>query len=68
MIQNDQELEVTQERIAYFYRLVAQLRVTTQPENFNSMAGGYLSEIQQMHDEVLEYLKHHASENSAEAA
>jgi len=38
MIQNDQELEATQERIAYFQRLLVQLRVTATPEEVS--AGG----------------------------
>jgi hypothetical protein len=34
MIHNDQELEAMQERMAYFYRLLSQLRVTARPEEF----------------------------------
>ena len=69
MIRNDQELEATQERIAYFYRLLAQLRVTAKPEEFAAVAGGYHAEIARMQDEALEYLTRHASEPSpAEAA
>ena len=35
MIANDQELQGTQERIAFFYRLLAQMRVTaTTPEEY----------------------------------
>jgi len=69
MIRNDQELKVTQDRIAYFYGLVAQFRVNVPPENFPMMASGYLAEIERMHAEVLEYLKRHASEPApAEAA
>jgi hypothetical protein len=30
MIANDQELQGTQERIAFFYRLLAQMRVTAE--------------------------------------
>ena len=69
MIRNDQELEATQERIAYFYRLLAQLRVTAKPEEFPSVASGYRAEIARMQDEVLDYLTRHASEPTpAEAA
>jgi hypothetical protein len=56
MIDNDQELEATQERIAYFYRLLAQLRVTARPEEFSAVASGYRAEIARMQDEALEYL------------
>lgn len=69
MIQNDQELKATQERIAYFEGLVAQFRVTTSPAEFKLMASGYLAEIERMHAEVMEYLKRHVSEPApAEAA
>jgi hypothetical protein len=69
MIHNDQELEATQERIAYFSRLLAQLRVTATPEEFPAVASGYRAEIARMQDEVLEYLTRHSSEPTpAEAA
>lgn len=69
MIQNDIEFKATQERIAYFEGLVAQFRITTAPEEFKLMAGGYLAEIEKMHAEVMEYLGRHASESvPAEAA
>jgi hypothetical protein len=62
MIRNDCELQTTQERIAYFQRLLAQLRVTATPEEFALVAGGYRTEIVRMQEEVLEYLMRHASE------
>ncbi|MDI6791733.1 MAG: hypothetical protein QME81_02535 [bacterium] len=62
MIHNDQELETTQERIAYFQRLLVQLRVTATPEEFSAVASGYRAEITRMQDEVLAYLLRHASE------
>ena len=69
MIQTDQELKATQERIAYFEGLVAQFRVTTSPQEFKLMAGGFLDEIEKMHAEVMEYLGRHATEPApAEAA
>lgn len=63
MIRNDQELTATQERIGYFQRLLAQLRVTATPEEFPAVASGYRAEIVRMQDEVLEYLTRHASES-----
>ncbi len=63
MIRNDQELQTTQQRIAYFQRLLAQLRVTAAPEEFPVVAGGYRAEIIRMQDEVLEYLTRHASKS-----
>ena len=69
MIHNDQELAATQERIAYFYRLLAQLRVTASPEEFSAVTSGYRVELARMQDEALEYLTRHASEPTpAEAA
>ena len=62
MIRTDQELTATQERIAYFKRLLAQLRVTAQPHEFPAVAGGYRAEIEQMHQGVLDYLTHPATE------
>jgi hypothetical protein len=61
MIHNDQELAVTQERIAYFQRVLAQLRVTASPEEFPAVASGYRAEIVRMQDEALAYLTRHAS-------
>ena len=61
MIHNDQELAVTQDRIAYFQRLLAELRVTARPEEFPAVASGYRAEIVRMQDEVLAYLTRHAS-------
>jgi len=69
MIHNDQELQAAQDRIAYFSRLLAQLRVTATLEEFPAVASGYRAEIARMQDEVLEYLTRHASEPTpAEAA
>ncbi len=69
MIQNNQEMETTHERIAYFQRLLAQLRVTARPEEFAAVASGYRTEIQRMQQEILDYLMRHASEPlSREAA
>lgn len=69
MIQNDEELKVTQERIAYFYGLLEQFRMTTPPEMYPALSSSYIAEIEKMHEEVVEYLKRHASEPApAEAA
>jgi hypothetical protein len=69
MSHNDQELGATRERIAYFYRMLAHLRVTARPEEFSAVASGYRAELARMQDEALEYLTRHASEPTpAEAA
>ncbi len=62
MILDDQELAVTQERIAYFLRLLSQLRVTSRPEEFPLVAGGYRAEVERMQQEVLDYLTRHATQ------
>ena len=62
MIQNDKELQGTQERIAFFARLVANMRTVESPENFHLMASGYLAEIEKMNAEMVEYLRRHSSE------
>jgi hypothetical protein len=62
MIQNDQEMMVTQERIIKFQRMLAQLRVTATAEEFSSVASGYRAELIKMQDEILEYLMKHSSE------
>jgi hypothetical protein len=68
MIHNDQELQATQERIAYFQRVLTQLRVTATPEEFPLVASGYRAEIVRMQEEVLGYLTRHVSDPvSAEA-
>lgn len=56
MITNDQELQVTQERIAHFQRWLADLRKTARPEEFEAISSGYRLEIERMQAEVLEYL------------
>lgn len=62
LIANDMELECTQERIAFFSRLVANMRQVEKSENFKYMASGYLAEIEKMHTEVMEYLRRRSSE------
>lgn len=70
MIANDQELQGTQERIAFFYRILAQMRVTAAtPEEYRLYSNSYLAEIEKMNAEVMGYLKRHPSELApAEAA
>jgi hypothetical protein len=67
MIQSDRELAATQERIGYFLRLLAQLRVTATPEEFPLVAGGYRTEVERMQREELDYLTQHVSKTTAKA-
>jgi hypothetical protein len=56
MITNDQELQVTQERIAHLQRWLVQIRQTARPEEFEAVTSGYRLEIERMQADVLEYL------------
>ena len=65
MISNDQELQVTLERIAYFQRQVRHLRrVETNPANYRLSVKGYLAELDRMNLEVRDYLWLHPGEIS----
>jgi hypothetical protein len=69
MIRNNEELEVTLERIRRFQRQIEHLRqVETNPENYRLSAGGYLAEVDRMNLEVREYLSLHPSELTEQAA
>lgn len=57
MIQNDLELETTQERILLFERVLAEARKNYLPQNYRAMAEGYLAEIELMQTEIRSYLK-----------
>ena len=57
MIANDQQLQTTLERIAWFQKQAAQLRKTeTNPVNYRAAVSGFLAEIDRMQLEVREYL------------
>mgnify|MGYP001568381772 CR=1 FL=1 len=56
MITNDQELQVTRERIARFQQWLMQIRQTARPGEFDAVSSGYRLEIERMQAEVLEYL------------
>lgn len=70
MIANDLELQATQERIAFFYQIVTNMRAKARsPEEYHLYANSYLAEIEKMNAEVLAYLKRHPNElASPEAA
>jgi hypothetical protein len=59
MIANDLELKGTQERIAYFYQILSQIRAAARsPEEYRLYSNSYLAEIEKMNAEILEYLKY----------
>ena len=69
MIRNDQELQVTLERIKYFQRQVTHLRqAETNPENYRLSVSGFLAELDRMNLEVRDYLWLHPSETTGMAA
>ena len=68
MIRNDQELQVTLERIEYFQRQVTRLRqAETNPINYRLSVSGYLAELDRMYLEVRDYLWLHPSEVASAA-
>lgn len=68
MIANNQELQVTLERIARFQAQVAHLRqVEAHPANYHAAASGFLAEIDRMQLDVREYLSTHPTELEAGA-
>jgi hypothetical protein len=65
MIADDQELNVTLERIKKFQDQVAHLRkVESNPANYHASVTGFLSEIERMQLEVREYLSLHPTKLS----
>jgi len=58
MIENNNELQSTLDRIARFHAQLVQLRhVETNPANYHASASGFLAEIDKMQSEVRDYLK-----------
>lgn len=56
MIANDEQLEATLKRIAWFQRQIAELRKTeTNPVNYRAAASGFLAELDRMQLDVREY-------------
>jgi hypothetical protein len=58
MIQNDVELQASQEYVLRFERILAAARKTYPPEAYEAMASSYLAEIERVNAEILAYLKH----------
>jgi hypothetical protein len=56
MIDNDNDLAVTRQRISYFLDLLARLRVSSRPEELALVSGGYRAEVERMQREMLDYL------------
>jgi hypothetical protein len=57
MINNNQELETTRQRIRQLEQMVVQIRQTeTNSENYRMSAAGFLLEIDRMNLEIRDYL------------
>ena len=68
MIANDQQLQTTLERIAWFQNQVKHLRKTeTNPTSYRAAVSGFLAEIDRMQIEVREYLSFLPAENGRAA-
>jgi hypothetical protein len=65
MIRNDEELQVTRDRISYLINLLARLRTTSRPEELTLVSGSYRAEVERMQREVLDYLTQPAGESAA---
>jgi hypothetical protein len=65
MIQNDVELQASQEYVLRFERILAAARKTYTPEAYAAMASSYLAEIERVNAEILTYLKHVPSTEAA---
>ena len=57
MIRNQQELEVTRQRIKAFQDALIALRRNQSPSNYAQIAKNFLYEIKEMEEEVHEYLQ-----------
>ena len=69
MIANDEELEITLDRITHFQRQIAHLRrAETNPVNFHASVSGFLAEVDRMQLEVREYLSIHPGEKPPASA
>ena len=68
MIENDQQLAVTRERVAKVERLLEALRKTARSEEWPALSSGYRLEIERMQGEILDYLTEAAPNNPLETA
>lgn len=56
MINNDQELQVTQARILQYQQWLGHMRQSARPEEFEAVTSGSRLAIERMQAEVLDYL------------
>ena len=65
MIGNDVELQAAQEYVLRFERILAAARKMYIPEAYEAMASSYLAEIERVHADIMEYLRHAPSREAA---
>jgi len=66
MINNEQELKITLDRIAQFQNQISHLRkVEMNSQNYHASVSGFLSEIDRMQLEVREFLSFYPKELAA---
>jgi hypothetical protein len=56
MIQSEEALAITKERLAKMERVLEALRKTALPEEWPALSSGYRLEIERMQGEILDYL------------
>jgi hypothetical protein len=65
MIENDNQLNVTRERIARLQDQIAHLRKTeSNPANYHASVSGFIDEVDRMQLPVREYLSVHPNESA----
>ncbi len=65
MIKNDVELQSAQEYILRFQPILAAARDRYTPEAYQAMASSYLTEIERVSEEIIDYLKTAPSKEAA---
>jgi hypothetical protein len=56
MIENEEALAVTKDRLAKMVRMLEALRKTARPAEWPALSSGYRLEIERMQGEILDYL------------
>ena len=68
MIANDEHLQSTLQRIAWFQKQIAHLRKTeTNPVNYRAAVSGFLTELDRMQLDVREYFSRLPTESAGAA-
>lgn len=62
MLSSDNQVQINQERINYYEKLLLQLRTTTTAQQYNVASAAYIAEINKLHNEIVHYLKTHPQE------